>query len=214
MSSDSSESDIIARVEAAGNKITKNYYDGTFYYGQMEGSKRHGYGTYTYANGQKYVGEWKNGNKHGQGTQTKPDGTIYYSGEWVNNKPYYYTVGTEGATVRQGCGLDTQKITVLGHGTRLLEVGDPDYRRMHIQTRDTKGWVTKKFTDPSMRAADSGAYVRKDHNISSDLLFELRPNEKFTTLCVRMQVKTENGEVQGWVSEKYLIKPSSDETKN
>ena len=86
MSSVSSESDIIARVEAAGNKITKNYYDGTVYYGQMEGSKRHGYGTYTYANGQKYVGECKNGNKHGQGTQTKPDGTIQHNGEWVNHQ--------------------------------------------------------------------------------------------------------------------------------
>ena len=35
------ESDIIARVEAAENKITKNYADGV-YYGQMEGCQAHG----------------------------------------------------------------------------------------------------------------------------------------------------------------------------
>ena len=110
MSSDSSESDIIARVEAAENKITKNYDDGDVYYGQMEGGQPHGYGTYTYDNGDKYVGEWKNdkphgygtctyadGDKyvgewkndktHGQGTMTSANGTILHSGEWVNNEP-------------------------------------------------------------------------------------------------------------------------------
>ena len=81
-----SESDIIARVEAAGNKITEDY-GGEVYYGQMEGSKRHGYGTYTYASGGKYVGEWKNGKRHGQGTLTFADGTISHSGEWVNDQP-------------------------------------------------------------------------------------------------------------------------------
>jgi hypothetical protein len=65
-----SESDIIARVEAAGNKITKNYGDGSVYYGQMEGGKRHGYGTCTWANGDKYVGEFKNDKKDGNGTYT------------------------------------------------------------------------------------------------------------------------------------------------
>ena len=105
-----SESDIIARVEAAGNKIRKNYDSGNIYYGQMEGGQKHGYGTYTYANGNKYVGEWKNGkmhgngtftwasgtkyvgqmkdgNFHGQGTKTLANGTIIHSGEWVNDKP-------------------------------------------------------------------------------------------------------------------------------
>ena len=87
MSSDSSESDIIARVEAAENKITKNYRYGAVYYGQMEGGKRHGYGTYTYADGQKYMGEHKDDKKHGQGTKTRANGTIYHSGEWVNDEP-------------------------------------------------------------------------------------------------------------------------------
>ena len=87
LSSDSSESDIIARVEAAGNKITINYGGGRVYYGQMEGGKRHGYGTYTWASGSKYVGEYKNGLKHGQGTLTRANGTIYHSGEWVNDQP-------------------------------------------------------------------------------------------------------------------------------
>ena len=113
------ESDIIARVEAAGNKITQNYDNGV-YYGQMEGGDWHGYGTYTYYDGQKYVGEWKNdkqdgngtwtgangekyvgeyknGNKHGQGTLTLANGTIKHSGEWENDKPknwnYYYYDG-------------------------------------------------------------------------------------------------------------------------
>ena len=92
LSSDSSESDIIARVEAAGNKIRKNVAEtddeyGYVYYGQMEGGKLHGYGTFTYANGDKYVGEFKNGKAHGQGTQTLADGTISHSGEFVNDFP-------------------------------------------------------------------------------------------------------------------------------
>ena len=86
LSSNLSESDIIARVEAAENKITKNYGAGWVYYGQMEGGKRHGYGTLTWADGEKYVGEWKNDNMHGQGTFTNADGTIYHSGEWVNDQ--------------------------------------------------------------------------------------------------------------------------------
>ena len=87
LSSDSSESDIIARVEAAGNKITKNYDNGNVYYGQMERGQKHGYGTYTWADGDKYVGEYKNDCRHGQGTYTFANGTIWHSGEWVNNKP-------------------------------------------------------------------------------------------------------------------------------
>jgi len=104
-----SESDIMARVEAAGNKITKKYWNGV-YYGQMEGGQRHGYGTYTYVSGNKYVGEFKNGKQdgngtftwddgekyvgeyknglsHGQGTYTNANGTIFHSGEWVNGSP-------------------------------------------------------------------------------------------------------------------------------
>ena len=83
LSSDSSESDIIARVEAAENKITKNYGAGWVYYGQMEGGKRHGYGTLTWADGEKYVGEWNKNKKHGYGTYTYASGTIE-TGEWVN----------------------------------------------------------------------------------------------------------------------------------
>jgi len=105
-----SESDMKARVEAAGNKTTYKWDNGDVYYGQEKGGKSHGYGTYTYAdgskyvgewkndkkdgygtythaNGYKYVGEWKNGKKLGQGTLTLANGTIYHSGEWVNDKP-------------------------------------------------------------------------------------------------------------------------------
>jgi len=84
-----SESDIIARVEAAGNKITKNYDSGNVSVCQMEGGKRHGYGTYTFASGanagDKYVGEWKNGKKDGYGTYTYASGRVYV-GEFKNGK--------------------------------------------------------------------------------------------------------------------------------
>ena len=93
-----SESHIIARVEAAEDKITKKYeiydhdvhhdiYTGDVYYGQTYGGKRHGYGTFTYTNGDIYVGEYMNDNQHGQGTYINADGTIKHSGEWVNNEP-------------------------------------------------------------------------------------------------------------------------------
>ena len=90
------ESNIIARVEAAGNKIRKNY-DGDVYYGQMESGQKHGHGTYTWASGNKYVGEWKNGKMDGNGTKTYPkkrrvtgslkiitDSCSKYVGEWKN----------------------------------------------------------------------------------------------------------------------------------
>jgi len=80
-----SESDIIVRVEAAENKITQNYEGGHVYYGQMEGGKRHGYGTITWADGEKYVGEWNNNNKDGNGTFTFADGAKYV-GEFKNGK--------------------------------------------------------------------------------------------------------------------------------
>ena len=88
LSSDSSESDIIARVEAAGNKIRKNY-DGVVYYGQMEGGKWHGYGTFTYANGDKIVGELKNGKQDGYGTETFANGDKYV-GPYKDNKRHGY----------------------------------------------------------------------------------------------------------------------------
>ena len=77
------ESDIIARVEAAENKITKKYDSCSVYYGQMEGGKRHGSGTMTWVSGKKYVGEWKNGILHGYGTKSYADGSKYV-GEWKN----------------------------------------------------------------------------------------------------------------------------------
>ena len=86
---------IIARVEAAENKITKYYGRSTrnfslgkaSYVGQMEGGKKHGFGTYTYTSGSNYVGQYKRGYQHGFGIMTEADGTIYYSGEWENNNP-------------------------------------------------------------------------------------------------------------------------------
>ena len=85
LSIDSSESDIIARVEAARNKITKDCFGGAVYYGQMEGGERHGYGTYTFASGNKYVGEWKKNKMDGNGTHTWANGNKYV-GEWKNDK--------------------------------------------------------------------------------------------------------------------------------
>ena len=98
------ESDIIARVEAAGNKITKNYKSGSVYHGQMKTYKRHGYGTRTYADGQKYVGEWKNGKQDGNGILTGADGTILHSGEWENGRKgnsYGYTTGEKKTNVNE-----------------------------------------------------------------------------------------------------------------
>jgi len=80
-----SKIDITARVNTAENKRTKNYDSGAVYYGQMEGGKRHGYGTYTCANGDKYVGEWKNSKRHGNGTATWASGKKYV-GEYKNGK--------------------------------------------------------------------------------------------------------------------------------
>jgi len=78
---------LIARVEAAGNKITTNYGGGIVYYGQMKGCQRHGCGTYTFASGSKYVGEFKNGKYNGNGTYTWADGNKYV-GEFKNDKQH------------------------------------------------------------------------------------------------------------------------------
>ena len=95
------ESDILARVEAAENKITKNYGGGNgIYYGQMEGGSdgnRHGYGTFTYANSTNYVGEWKDAKKTGNGTETYADGSKYVgqfkNGRRHGNGTYTYANG-------------------------------------------------------------------------------------------------------------------------
>ena len=78
-----SESDIIARVEAADNKITRKFDDGKLYVCQMKGGKPNGYGTCTYFDGETYVGEWKNGKRNGNGTNTFVSGNKYV-GEWKN----------------------------------------------------------------------------------------------------------------------------------
>ena len=102
-----SESDTIALVEAAGNKITTKvdgavyvcqmkggiangygtctYADGTKYVGEFKNGKRDGNGTFTFANGDKYVGQFTDHRMHGNGTYTKANGTIEYTGEWENN---------------------------------------------------------------------------------------------------------------------------------
>ena len=82
-----SESDIIARVNEAGNKIKRNYEGGAVYHGQMKGGKEHGYGTYNHPDGPKYVGQYKNGKRNGVGIYTRADGKIYHSGEWENGQP-------------------------------------------------------------------------------------------------------------------------------
>ena len=78
--SEKKESDIVARVEAAENKIRRNGY-----YGQMEGVNFNGYGTFTYADGSKYVGEWKNDKHDGNGIFTSASGNKYV-GEYKNGK--------------------------------------------------------------------------------------------------------------------------------
>jgi hypothetical protein len=66
---------------------TMTWPDGNKYVGEYKNGKRDGNGTYTAANGDRYVGEYTNDKKHGQGTETLADGTIFHSGEWVNDKP-------------------------------------------------------------------------------------------------------------------------------
>ena len=119
------ESNIIARVEAAGNKITQKWDDGgNVYYGQKEGGKRNGYGTYTWASGKTYVGEWKNGTMHGQGISTSPFavGVSKYVGEWVNgNKDGYGTYAfADGSTYVGEWKNDKQN----GNGTFTWTNGD------------------------------------------------------------------------------------------
>ena len=60
---------------------------GDKFVGEYKGSFRNGCGVYTWSSGWKYVGEFKNDKLHGQGTQFKPNGTIFHTGEWVNDKP-------------------------------------------------------------------------------------------------------------------------------
>jgi len=84
-SSGLSESDILALVEAARNKITDKWDGGAVYYGQMEGGKPHGYGTWTWADGDKYVGGFKDGEQDGNGTYTAANGDKYV-GEWKDGK--------------------------------------------------------------------------------------------------------------------------------
>ena len=62
-------------------------YAGDKFVGEYKGSFRNGCGVYTWSSGWKYVGEFKNDKLHGQGTQFKPNGTIFHTGEWVNDKP-------------------------------------------------------------------------------------------------------------------------------
>jgi hypothetical protein len=88
-----SESYIIARVEAAGNKTTLNY-NNCVYYGQTEGGKGHGYGTCTYTSGAKYVGEWMNDKRHWYGIYTWANGDKNV-GEYKNGKMHGYGTYTD-----------------------------------------------------------------------------------------------------------------------
>ena len=95
------ESDIIARVEAAGNKIMTKC-DGDIYYGQMEGDNKEGCGTYTWASGSNYVGEWKYGKKDGYGIYTYANGCKYV-GQYKNDTIHGYGTYTyANGTVYEG----------------------------------------------------------------------------------------------------------------
>ena len=64
---------------------TYTWADGSIYVGEYKNDKYHGNGTYTYANGNKYIGEWKNDKKDGNGTYTGANGDTYV-GEYKNGK--------------------------------------------------------------------------------------------------------------------------------
>ena len=63
------------------------FSNGNKYEGQYKDDKRNGQGTYTWSDGDKYVGEYKDGKRNGQGTQYNADGSVWFSGQWVNDKP-------------------------------------------------------------------------------------------------------------------------------
>ena len=45
-----------------------------------------GQGTMKYSGGAKYIGEFKSDKRHGQGIQYFANGSVYYRGEWCNDR--------------------------------------------------------------------------------------------------------------------------------
>ena len=128
---DLSERDIMARVEAADNKITyKNMPEGykdkapypySMYVGQMKDGRKNGYGTYiSYLEGgfghekaMKYIGHYKDDKFHGHGiaycTTRSKWGAIFdvhteYVGQWKNGKRHGNGKKTsrDGTTIHSG----------------------------------------------------------------------------------------------------------------
>ncbi|OMJ67375.1 hypothetical protein SteCoe_35484 [Stentor coeruleus] len=56
-------------------------YEGEY----IEGTLKHGYGTYTYANGDKYIGYWENDKRQGNGEMIWATGQNY-KGQWDNDE--------------------------------------------------------------------------------------------------------------------------------
>ena len=63
------------------------YYDidGLSYYdGQWQNNKRHGFGVRRYQSGNVYEGNWRDGLRNGKGTMRWLDVNETYSGNWKN----------------------------------------------------------------------------------------------------------------------------------
>lgn len=66
---------------------TYYFADGDKYVGEWKDNYQNGQGIYTFADGRKYTGEWKDGKRNGPGTQYNSDGSVWFSGQWVDDKP-------------------------------------------------------------------------------------------------------------------------------
>lgn len=73
------------------------------YEGQWKNDKREGQGVMTFADGRRYEGQWKDGN-YTVGKFYYADGSLYYEGDWVNNKPLNPPAGSENTAIGNAIG--------------------------------------------------------------------------------------------------------------
>lgn len=63
--------------------------NGAVYEGQMQGTKREGYGKQKWVDGSEYTGDWRDDKACGKGRLRHADGDIY-EGEWRDDKANGY----------------------------------------------------------------------------------------------------------------------------
>ena len=167
-----SESDILALVEAASNKITKRFGNGNVYVCQMKGRKRNGYGTCTYdgEGGEEdiYIGEWKNDKRHGIGSFTWGADSAKYVGEWEDNNQHghgtYNTtsdkyVGEYKKGNRHGYGTKTKADGTIIHQGQWIN-GNPSHGKT-VQYSKTKQKQPEPHALPQLNIADQLIQVKQ-----------------------------------------------------